>query len=161
MKKIFRSLGVVFLIIILCSGCSFRKNNDKVGLEASDENITTYINLSIEEVDSKIVNGENFILFVYKNGCGNCTRFKPIVENAVKERNLMIYALESGEIPYEHELRVIKYVPAIVIFEEGEIFFRTDPMENEEYFGSNAGFLALLDKYIYVVDNFGDENIDN
>lgn len=149
MKKLFVCLFVGVFIIVLCSSCGCKKQG-KVSLQVGDMNSTSYTKITLEEVDSKVEYKENFILYVYKSDCGNCAMFKPILENAIRERHLTVYAIESKNITSGHELRSLKYVPSIVLYEKGKIVFKTDPVKNEDYFSNNLNFLSFLDKYTYM-----------
>lgn len=172
MKKI---LGICLSFLISLSllvGCSCKKDEDKddgkASLQVGDMNAQTYVTLTMSQLNEKINNKDSFVLFAYLEGCYGCQLFKPILENAIRERNLIVYAINARDIEKGHEIRdVIEYTPSIFIYKEGTMTFMSDPVKNEEYFSSNAGFLKLLDTYTdmptlyYISKSQLDEKIAN
>jgi thiol-disulfide isomerase/thioredoxin len=148
MKKLFTVFSVLVLVVVLCSGCGCK--NEKVSLQIGDMNVTTYIDVSMGELKSKIKNKDNFILFVYKDDCEGCRFFKPILNNVIAEKHIIIYGIRYNDIERKHELKSLQWTPSIVIYKSGKAILMTDPDENESYFNSNKGFASLLDKYTYM-----------
>lgn len=148
MKKVLNLLSVV-LVIFICSSCKCNKFN-KVSLQIGDINANSYNNITLNEFDDMVENNRNFILYVYRSDCENCMMFKSILEKVIKERHVIIYAIESGLITSNHVLREVKKVPTVLLYENGKQILKTDPIKNNEYFSSNAGFLKFLDKYTYM-----------
>lgn len=172
MRKFLYSIIVLFVSLSLVAGCSCKKDEDvddgKANLQVGDMNAQTYVTLTMNALNDKIENKDSFVLFGYQDGCYGCQRFKPIVENAIKERHLIIYAINVRELDREHELMdLIEYTPSIIVYKEGEVSLFTDPVKNEEYFMDNAGFLKLLDDYTnmptlyYINKEQLDEKINN
>ncbi len=170
MNKILKLLLVLVVVFVCVSGCSCKDNNDddKVRLQIGDMNAQTYEIISETKLNKMIDNEENFLLFVYQEGCYGCRLFKPILESAIKERHLKVYAVEIWSLSRDHSLTdIIEYTPTIVLYEKGEVETYSDPDKNSSYFGSKDGFLSFLDKYtrmptLYYIDKNGlDEKIAN
>ena len=139
--------------LVLTVACSCNKDDNdtnednRVSLGVGDMSSNTYKNITMNELNTMIDNDDNFLLFVYSPTCGGCMMFKPILENAIKTRNLIVYAITYSSISTDHELKSLRYTPSIVLYENGEIAYQTDPDKNQEYFVNNDGFLSFLDEY--------------
>ena len=139
MKKILGVCLSFLLSLSLIVGCSCKKDEDKddgkASLQVGDMNAQTYVTLTMSQLNEKINNKDSFVLFAYLEGCYGCQLFKPILENAIRERNLIVYAINARDIEKGHEIReVIEYTPSIFIYKEGTMTFMSDPVKNEEYF---------------------------
>jgi len=152
MKKLLGKISAFVLMCILMVGCSCNKDKfSKASLQVGDMNATTYNVISMDVLNSKIDNKDNFVLFVYQEGCFGCQRFKPILESVIQERHLLVYAINFWELESSHELRkTLEYTPSLVIYKEGKTILKTDPDKNENYFKNKVGLLSLLDKYTYM-----------
>lgn len=150
MKKI---LGILcsFLFVIVAVGCSCKKDdNNKASLGVGDMNASTYQTISLSEVDAKVDNKDTFILYVYSPTCGGCIAFKPILENVIKSKNLIVYALLYSDITSGHELKSLSGTPSVVVYKEGEILTKINSNKDSDYFKNNDSFISFLDKYTYM-----------
>ena len=90
MKKILGICLSFLLSLSLIVGCSCKKDEDKddgkASLQVGDMNAQTYTTLTMSQLNEKINNKDSFVLFGYLEGCYGCQLFKPILENAIKER---------------------------------------------------------------------------
>ncbi len=90
----------------------------------------TYVTIGIEEY-LKMVNTENFIVFVAREGCGYCDQYKPIVNEVMAENDVMIYQLDItnfAQEDYEKMYTTASYftdekwgTPTTLIFSNGTV----------------------------------------
>ncbi len=143
---------ILFLISLFCvlviSGCGCDK--DKASLQVGDMNATSYKTITMMELNTKIEDGDSFVLYVYSTTCGGCDLFKPIIENVIVDRHLIVYAIEYNNISNDHELSGLKYTPSLVVYDEGDLLIKVDPDSNAKYFENYDGFKSFLDKYTYM-----------
>ena len=104
MKKFLRILCAFIFVLLMVAGCGCKKDdikdngNKKASLSVGDENSTTFIDISLEELDKKVENDDTFILFVHSHDCIGCTMFKPILNKVIDDKNLIVYGIETNKI---------------------------------------------------------------
>ena len=148
MRKIFSLISVVLFFVLIISGCGCSKG--KAALSIGDMSATTYKTITMSELEAKIDDNDSFVLYVYSPTCGACEMFKPILEKAIQSRGLIVYAIQYSQIRDGHELSSLKYTPSLVVYNKGEVLYKTDPNKNEDYFANKDGVLSFLDKYTYM-----------
>lgn len=150
MKKFLNLISVFVFGILLIAGCSCKKDDEsKVSLSIGDMTATTFKDIELSYLDAMIEDDESFVLYVYTS-CTACDAFKPVINGVIKDRNLRIYAIAKSKITSKHELASIRTAPAVVIYNEGEVFAKAEYDNNQEYFNDKAGFTSFLDKYTYM-----------
>ena len=150
MKK-FLSVITMFVCVFFLASCSCKDDEDvKVSLSIGDMNATTYRSVTMSYLDAMIQDKESFIVYVYNRTCTGCKAFKPILESVIDEKNLIIYAIEDINISSNHELYSLRTTPALALYKDGEIVFKTIYDDNKSYFDSTDGFKSFLDKYTYL-----------
>lgn len=143
-------LVLIVLIFFVVSGCSCKKDDGKTSLQIGDYNVDTYQIIDFDVLSSMIESKENFLLYVYQDDCQGCMRFKPILENVIKDRHIYVYGIRYQDIKKGHELKKIEATPAIAVYQEGKLRIKVDALNNEEYFVDNGSLMNFLDKYTYM-----------
>jgi len=149
MKKIVKMMCALLLSVVAFSGCSCNKGDSKAALGIGDVNATTYKDVSVEFFDDLVKSKKSFIVYVYSITCEGCGLFKPIVEEVIEEKDLIIYAVQAKNISDSHKLAGLKNTPGIGVFSKGEMIFKTTKSESPAYFTSKQGFEEFLNKYTY------------
>lgn len=75
--KYFKYLLLVLCTFTLLIGCTKKDNNLK--------------DISYKELNEKIANNEEFFFVVTQDGCSHCEEFVPILEEVLKENNVIGY----------------------------------------------------------------------
>lgn len=150
MKKIISLFCSFLFLILIISGCKCSKDDEKAALGVGDMTATTYKTISMSELNAKIEDEDSFVLYVYSPTCGGCAMFKPVLENVIQDKHLIVYAIQFNQIESGHELKSIRYTPSLVVYNKGEIIVNTNPAENEDYFKNNTGLISFFDKYTYM-----------
>lgn len=132
MKRIIFSLFLCFLFV---SGCS---NNEEKEIENKDDEMVTttassvynsnFININFDELLKKYNNGEKLNVFIGKDNCPTCIRFKSVVSDFTMKGNVVIYFLNTNALTEEQfseleKIVIVKYVPTFVIFDNKNILF--------------------------------------
>ena len=91
MRKVIKVVLCLLFILLFVSGC--KDEDEKASLEVGNSQITSYVDISMDELNSMINNDESFVLFVYSPTCGACNRFKVILEDVIKNKQVVIYAI--------------------------------------------------------------------
>jgi hypothetical protein len=150
MKKILSVLFIIITSFVTLFGCSCDDNNEydnRANLSVGDFSYTTYEIIEMDTLKGKTSAKDDFILFVYQDGCYACSAFKPVLESVIQSLHIKVYALNYWNIEKGHELKELKYTPSIVVYKEGKAILKTDPTLNSEYFANKDGFIKLLDQY--------------
>lgn len=98
-KSDFILIGVVVLILVLCLFTS--KGNEeleevKYPITLSGE--TGLRQLTYNEYEDKVNDGEAFIVVIEREGCGYCTMYMPIVEEVAKEKKIPLYYIDLADL---------------------------------------------------------------
>lgn len=165
MKKFFAAFCMLVLMTFMFTGCKFDKDDkkdnndengevtpvDKISLNIGDMNASTYIIIDNLTLNKMISDKESFVLFVYQEGCKHCERFKPVLESAISERHLIVYAISYWSVETGHEIRTaVTGTPSMILYKEGVLDLVTDPGVNYDYFSSKNGLLEFFDTYTYM-----------
>ena len=144
MKKIFM-LILSFAFVFSTVSCSCKKNTqielveEQYG-EGKIEFLESYDKLK-ELFDSK----SNFVFYMYGATCSGCHKFTPVLDEYVKEKNIVVYAIEVMILKAANPdlAKTLRYTPAVAIIEEGELSTyicgncdgQTESFKNKDGFG--------------------------
>lgn len=140
------------LLVIGCLlvGCKEQEKfylNDEF-YELENKGITE---VDIEEVNSRINNKDNFLLYIFLVGCTTCDELRKILDDYLEDTNLEILSLPYDSMEKGSTLKkTVKYSPSVVIFKNGKIvdFLDTSSDDDTECFRSLEAFKAWLESYI-------------
>ena len=95
-------IGVVLLIVVLAIFSS--KGN--VELEEVDYPLTLsgeagLHQMTYDEYETKMENGEAFIVVIERAGCSFCVQYMPIVEEVAKEKKIPLYYIDTDTLTEE------------------------------------------------------------
>ena len=137
MKKNIIAIFVLFFMLFTSAGC--KKYDSFKDIEE----------VTLEEMKN---NEESFFLFVYQPGCYGCERFKPILDSAIEEKQMIVYGINIRIVENDFNLMTsIEYTPSLVVYKKGKIEFVADPAKNQEYFIDKDGVLDFFDDYMGVI----------
>jgi len=98
-KSDFILIGVVVLIIVLCLFTT--KGNE----ELEEVNYPITLNgesglhqITYNEYEDKVNDGEAFIVIIERAGCGYCTMYMPVVEEVAKEKKIPLYYIDIADL---------------------------------------------------------------
>lgn len=135
MKKIILFIAMIFCLV----GCSCKKDETiKLNQEAlATENESSqylYSNYGLlskelattDDYDAKLSAGDDFLVFVYAQGCYGCSLLAPALKEYVEEANVAVYTLDYANISDKHDLykNGINTTPYLVIVSDGKIVYK-------------------------------------
>lgn len=140
-------MHIKYVIIIFISGFIFVVGSLMIVMsEMNNKNYYTIINYN--ELSDTLNSDGKIIVYFYKSNCQPCSKMKTIVNDYIKENNLVIYGIDITE-ESEHVLDFsekykIKYTPTVIIFSSKE---EKDRLEN---LVDKAEFKQFIDTNINV-----------
>ncbi len=142
---------------LLIGGCSSKIDGPsfsgaKITLDANSYGVSENIEIpSNEEFDQKRTAKESFILYYYNALCPHCVQFSPIVEAFSRQEQIAIYKLSSSLVDYSDYIgKVSPQIPSIIIFSQGELLSRLDPVaeEDEVYYQNVMNFQVWIYTFV-------------
>ena len=149
MKKTF-CLLIIFFLMFLLVGC--QKEIKKFSLEDkyyNSEELIVYEDYS--KISSLINDKENFVLYIYLDGCSTCHDTKIILEEYLTDKKIMVYGLNYDAMEKGSQLKkTIEYAPSVVLIEKGKIVKFLDTSSDEDTFAFKDidGFSKWFETYI-------------
>ena len=114
-----------------------------------------YGNMSIVNIDHKryeelVDKKENFILYLYLDGCTSCQAFKPVVNNFVIKNKLTIYSIEYKELNQTNLKDDVEYAPSMIIMKKGKLKAFLDAQSDDDlkYYRDYEELKKWFEKYI-------------
>lgn len=155
-----KKIVTLLLCVSTLFGCSCKKDDDSYPIFRLDDEYYTSSNKGLSEVDeySDIQNlideDKSFALYVYTPGCSTCAAFKIVLDSYLEEQNLMFYSISNLNLmEVENPIsKKIKYAPAIVLFDKGELitFLDTTNDAHTEYFKTKEKLGEWMNLYVDV-----------
>ncbi|MCK9198354.1 MAG: thioredoxin family protein [Bacilli bacterium] len=142
MRKIFATF-ISLLMLFSISSCGNKV--EKFEIETL-EGITATVELTKEELIEKINNQDNFVLLLSQPTCGACANFKPIINEYVTQKGIVIYKIET----IVGDLVDYKYTPTLAIFNSGEVVKSVDPMTKESVFSSVSNLGDFIEQWCVI-----------
>lgn len=136
-----RKLLFVFFAVVFITGCScninikYKKNEENIDQVTTTTTTTSssvynsnFININFDEFLKKYENGEKINVFIGKDNCPTCIRFKGVVSDFTLKENVIIYFLNTNALTDEQfseleKIVIVEYVPTFVIFDNKNILF--------------------------------------
>lgn len=155
MKKIWISFLAMFLLITLAC-CN--KKVERIQLNGQMD-ISETIDLSHDELALKLASkeasgtesaGDDFLLYVYANGCISCSAFSTnVLKPFIAETSAVIYSIETTRVQ-DLFSTPMKYSsnPRLVIFKDGKVLAQTNMTSNATVFNSKDGLSTYLQEYV-------------
>lgn len=111
MKKILKSLVIIFIVFVMLTGCS---SNDK-----------HIVDISLEDFKKKVANKESFALYVGNENCSHCVSYMPTLKSVLKEYDITIYHLDNSKLSEKEYADFKTYInisgtPTIAFITNGE-----------------------------------------
>lgn len=115
--------------------------NDEV-----EEDYEKIIELTLSELEQKLLEEEQFPLIVTQTFCGHCTRFKPVLNKFLKENDLFIYEINYQNLTSEEKDKFketinVSGTPTIVFIKEGK------EIDSSKRVVGEAGSTELKEKF--------------
>lgn len=101
-KDIILILGAVLLVVVafFATKESYAVPQVELPLALSGEEVGL-INISYDDYEAKMKNGENFIIVIERTGCSYCEMYMPVLEGATSELNIPVYYIDTADLSEE------------------------------------------------------------
>lgn len=111
MKKVIKSIIIIFTLVFLLTGCS------------SDEKYIKEITL--DQFKEKMANKETFALYVGNENCSHCIAYLPTLKSVLKEYDITIYHLDNSKLSDKEYSEFTTYIsisgtPTVAFITDGE-----------------------------------------
>lgn len=111
MKRIFKSIILIFTLVILLTGCT-----------SDDEYIRE---ISLDGFKRKIANKKTFVLYIGNENCSHCVAYLPTLKSVLKEYKITIYHLDNSKLSKKEYNEFSEYIsisgtPTIAFITKGE-----------------------------------------
>lgn len=105
-KDIILIIGVLLIILvaIFVTGGD-DENKIKLPVSLSGEE-TGVVSIDYETYESKIKNGDNFIVVIERTGCNYCEMYAPIVKEVAEELKVPVYDINLADLSEEEYLKL-------------------------------------------------------
>ena len=143
-KSDFILIGVVLLIIVLCLFTS--KGNEvleEVNYPLTLNGEAGMHQLTYNDYEDKVNNGEAFIVVIERVGCGYCTMYMPIIEEISEEKKIPLYYIDIADLT-KSEMNKL---------EKTNKYLRTNTK-----WGTPTTLFMLGDRVLDALDGYTDKN---
>lgn len=111
MKKVIKSIIIIFTLVFLLTGCS---NDEKYIKE-----------ITLDQFKEKMANKETFALYVGNENCSHCIAYLPTLKSVLKEYDITIYHLDNSKLSDKEYSEFTTYIsisgtPTVVFITDGE-----------------------------------------
>ncbi|HAP15513.1 MAG TPA: hypothetical protein DCR07_05330 [Lactococcus sp.] len=128
---------IIITIIIIFSGCAEKNSLSDVYSDVSDTQsrsilemelvaysyaVSTFDEVTVEEVENKIERNDKFLLYVGRETCEWCRKIAPVLSQVSQKKDIDIYYLDSADTESDLTLKTfrevygIETVPVVIDF---------------------------------------------
>lgn len=125
---------VIFLIIaLLCYIILKSQSKDEY-----QKSIQTFDIVGISDIENKVKNDQDFILYIGRETCPDCRDFAPILSEVAKDNDLEVLYLDSTDTEKTKNLKDFRdkynilYVPSLLISKDGNLYTPEIPESKDE-----------------------------
>jgi len=147
MKKVIRLFAICIILLGTLTGC--KKETIKKILLEGQEGITTYVDITVDELDHKIATEEDFLLYIYNPTCGACMLFAPKLLEFIEDTETVVYRIVGNTIP-KGKIKGLNYTPSLAFYLGGKLQRIVDPDKNSDPFNSTENLTNYIKKYAYL-----------
>jgi len=141
---------ILAFILIICSLFMISCSSNKILVSATYQN-SSCIEINKEQLEDKIEN-DDFILYIYTDGCTSCFSFETyILNNYIEETSADIYKISYTQIDgLISTSKRMQTNPRIIIFKDGKIYQQVNYTSNEKVFTDLNKFKTYIEKYCVI-----------
>lgn len=146
MKK---NLLLILAVMLLLVGCG---SKEKFYLEDNYYGDNKLVEINNEDLKKLEEDKKDFVLFVYLPGCSSCAEFKVVLEDFLKDNNIIINYISILDSEGTAVEKKVKYAPSFMVYKDGKVVDLLDSNSNEDvsYFKDANNFKNWLENYIFL-----------
>lgn len=152
-KKIPIFSAIVALFVVIVAGFAII-HDAKFELEDGMYGDGQIINITIDDVKSKIAEHQSFALFVSQPGCRTADDLRKIVKEFASTHHLTIYEVDYSGLRESNLVPGLKFYPSFVVFRRGKSvdFLEADNSEDVSAYATLDGFSAWFTDHVIMKD---------
>lgn len=140
--------GTVWFMVALSGG--YGDGGLELGAEYRCEGKCDFKEMTIEEYELAVADGESFVLFVDQGGCTTADRLEGYMRDWMAGKGVWAYEMafmDVREMPLHEQ---VKYYPSVVVIVKGEPvgWLRADADEDADAYNKYDAFLQWIDRYV-------------
>lgn len=144
---------VVAIFVIAVAGFAIIRDA-KFELEDGMYGDGQIINITIDDVKSKIAEHQSFALFVSQPGCRTADDLRKIVKEFASTHHLTIYEVDYSGLRESNLVPGLKFYPSFVVFRRGKPidFLEADNSEDVSAYATLDGFSTWFTDHVIMKD---------
>lgn len=156
MKKNSIIIGIVLLIMLLCTACG----NKTFMLEEKYYGESKFVEIDNEDYDKLISNKESFAIFIYQPLCAASSSFKEVLTEYSNTKGIVFYKMTQTKMKESKLGETLKYYPSLVIVKDGKVvdYLDANSSDDTRYYQNAENFNNWFTTYVELKEYDG-ENV--
>ena len=157
MKKNSIIIGIVLLIILLCTACG----NKTFMLEEKYYGESKFVEIDNEDYDKLISDKESFAIFIYQPLCAASSSFKEVLTEYSNTKGVVFYKMTQTKMKESKLGETLKYYPSLVIVKDGKVvdYLDANSSDDTRYYQNAENFNNWFTTYVELKEYDG-ENVN-
>ena len=156
MKKNSIIIGIVLLIMLLCTACG----NKTFMLEEKYYGESKFVEIDNEDYDKLISDKESFAIFIYQPLCAASSSFKEVLTEYSNTKGIVFYKMTQTKMKESKLGETLKYYPSLVIVKDGKVvdYLDANSSDDTRYYQNAENFNNWFTTYVELKEYDG-ENV--
>ena len=157
MKKNSIIIGIVLLIMLLCTACG----NKTFMLEEKYYGESKFVEIDNEDYDKLISDKESFAIFIYQPLCAASSSFKEVLTEYSNTKGVVFYKMTQTKMKESKLGETLKYYPSLVIVKDGKVvdYLDANSSDDTRYYQNAENFNNWFTTYVELKEYDG-ENVN-
>lgn len=157
MKKNSIIIGIVLLIMLLCTACG----NKTFMLEEKYYGESKFVEIDNEDYDKLIFDKESFAIFIYQPLCAASSSFKEVLTEYSNTKGVVFYKMTQTKMKESKLGETLKYYPSLVIVKDGKVvdYLDANSSDDTRYYQNAENFNNWFTTYVELKEYDG-ENVN-
>ena len=157
MKKNSLIIGIVLLIMLLCTACG----NKTFMLEEKYYGESKFVEIDNEDYDKLISDKESFAIFIYQPLCAASSSFKEVLTEYSNTKGVVFYKMTQTKMKESKLGETLKYYPSLVIVKDGKVvdYLDANSSDDTRYYQNAENFNNWFTTYVELKEYDG-ENVN-
>ncbi len=125
-----KRLFIIFLLLLLISGCSLFNNNGKMKLSSKYYNKGEFIKVSSDDIND--LKNDKYVVYIYNNFCSFTIPCEDIFYEFMQKNKIDFLSIPFDDYKDTYLYEKVKYAPSIIIVDNGEIVAFLDAESDED-----------------------------
>lgn len=155
MKKNSIIIGIVLLIMLLCTACG----NKTFMLEEKYYGESKFVEIDNEDYDKLISDKESFAIFIYQPLCAASSSFKEVLTEYSNTKGVVFYKMTQTKMKESKLGETLKYYPSLVIVKDGKVvdYLDANSSDDTRYYQNAENFNNWFTTYVKLKEYDGEK----